>query len=92
MLSDALISEETSLGCVFVPLNVTLPLSPGRAYNGRRPNIHVFAANTSSKLSTSKVKHKYINYRICCHKTHFYVIGLTFCCVSRRPTAVVEAS
>ena len=44
--------------CGFVPLNVTLPLSPGRAYNGSRPNIHVFAANTSSKLSTSKVKHK----------------------------------
>ena len=42
-----------------------------------QPNIHVFAANTSSKLSTSKVKHKYINYCIFSHNTHLYVIGLT---------------
>ena len=62
--------------CGFVPLNVTLPLSPGRAYNGSRPNTHVFAANTSSKLSTSQVKHKYM-YRILSRKTHLYVIGLT---------------
>ena len=41
--------------CGFVPLlNVTLSLSPGRANNGRRPNIHVFAANTSSQVSKLK--------------------------------------
>ena len=46
--------------CGFVPLNITLPLSLGRANNGSRPNIHVFAVNTSSKVSSSKVKLKYI--------------------------------
>ena len=33
--------------CGFAPLlNVTLLLPAGRANNGSRPNIHVFAANT----------------------------------------------